>query len=66
MRLTKPIIAVTAVAMLALAACGGDDDGGGAAAPGGPTETSEFQEGGASGQGKDPNREAPAADFEGA
>jgi len=64
MRLKKPIIAVTAVAMLALAACGGDDDGGGSAGPDAGDAT--FTEGGASGQGKDPNREAPAAEIEGA
>src|SRR5262245_39285301 len=65
MRLKKPIIAVTAVAMLAIAACGGDDDSGGGA-PGAPADTSEFQEGGAAGSGKDPNRQAPAPEIEGA
>jgi peptide/nickel transport system substrate-binding protein len=60
MRLNKPIIAVSAVAMLALAACGGaGDDGGGD----GGEET--FKEGGGVGAGMDPNREGPA-EIEGA
>lgn len=62
MRLKKPTIAVTAVAMLALAACGGSSGGGN-----GPGETgSSITEGGKAGQGKDPNRQAPAPEIEGA
>ena len=64
MRLNKPIVAVSTVALLALAACGGSGGGGGT--PGGqPTDT--FKEGGGSGQGTDPTRnEGPAPEIEGA
>ncbi len=60
MRLKKPIIAVSTVGIMALAAaCGGSsDDSTGAA----PTQ----EPGGAAGQAQDPNREAPAAPIEGA
>jgi peptide/nickel transport system substrate-binding protein len=60
MRLKKPMIAVSTVALLALAACGGGDGDGG----GQPTDT--FVEGGNAGAGKDPSRQAPAAEIEGA
>jgi peptide/nickel transport system substrate-binding protein len=62
MRLKKPIIAVTAIALAALAACGGDDGGG----PSGADNTSEFISEQNAGSGKDPNRQAPAPDIEGA
>jgi peptide/nickel transport system substrate-binding protein len=61
MRLKKPVIAVSAVALLTLAACGGSGDSGG------PGEAqSSLAESGAAGSGKDPNREAPAAPIDGA
>ena len=63
MRLKKPIIALSTVGLLALAACGGsgNPDGG----PGGETDT--FVEGGAAGAGQDPTRiEGPAPEIEGA
>jgi peptide/nickel transport system substrate-binding protein len=63
MRLNKPIVAVTAVAFLALAACGGSGGNGGP--PGSPGQTAVGAGGGA-GQGKDPNRQAPAAPIPGA
>jgi peptide/nickel transport system substrate-binding protein len=62
MRLKKPIIAVTAVGLLALAACGGDDDGG----PSGAADTSDFISEEAPGSGTDPNRQPPAPEIEGA
>lgn len=61
MRLKKPIIAASTVALLALAACGGGD--GGSNTPG---ADQTFIEGGGAGAGKDPDREAPAPDIEGA
>jgi peptide/nickel transport system substrate-binding protein len=60
MRLKKPMIAVSTVALLAVAACGGSGGGGG----GGNTES--FITGGSAGSGKDPNRQAPAPEIEGA
>ncbi len=61
MRLKKPIVAVSTVALLALAACGGDDGGGGTE----PTES--FGGAGALGEGKDPSRtDGPAPPIEGA
>jgi peptide/nickel transport system substrate-binding protein len=59
MRLKKPIIAVSTVGLMALAACGGSSNG-----PSVGNNT--FQTGGAAGQGKDPNRTAPAAPIPGA
>jgi peptide/nickel transport system substrate-binding protein len=61
MRLKKPMIAVSTVALLAAAACGGSSGNGGS-----PGNTESFSEGGQAGQGKDPTREAPAAPIEGA
>jgi peptide/nickel transport system substrate-binding protein len=61
MRLKKPMIVVTTAAFLALAACGGGDGGG----PSGDEPTA-IGEGGGAGAGKDPNREAPAPEIEGA
>ncbi len=62
MRLNKPIVAVSTVALLALTACGGSGGGG---STGTPTDT--FKEGGGAGQGQDPSRtEGPAPDIEGA
>lgn len=62
MRLKKPVIAVSTVALLALAACGGGDDN-----SGGPAgEQATLGESGGAGSGKDPNRQAPAAEIEGA
>jgi peptide/nickel transport system substrate-binding protein len=59
MRLKKPIIAVSAVGLLTLAACGGSDDG---------TSASDntFQTGGNAGSAQDANRKAPAPPIEGA
>ena len=64
MRLNKPIIAVSTVALLALAACGGGDgDTGG---PPGATNTAN-EEAGNAGSGQDPTRtEGPAPEIEGA
>jgi len=59
MRLKKPIIAVSAVGLMALAACGGSNGG----SPGSDTT---FVTGGAAGQAQDANRQAPAADIPGA
>lgn len=57
MRFKKPIIAVTAVGMLALAACGGDSGGSGS----GGDEASgiDKEELGAENSGRDPEREGP-------
>ncbi len=69
MRLKKPIVAVSTVALLTLAACGGSTtDAGtdGPTAPGpDPTDVSKAGNGGGAGQGKDV-REAPAPDIDGA
>src|SRR5215212_8411616 len=62
MRLKKPMVVVSAAALLALAACGGSGDGGGP----GTNEPTEIGAGGNAGAGQDPNREAPAPDIEGA
>jgi peptide/nickel transport system substrate-binding protein len=62
MRLKKPMIVVSAAALLALAACGGSGEGGGP----GTDEPTEIGAGGNAGAGKDPNREAPAPEIEGA
>jgi len=59
MRLKKPIIAVSTVGLLALAACGGSSDN-----PG--TTGNTFQTGGAAGQGQDANRQPPAPEISGA
>ena len=59
MRLKKPIIAVSAVGLLTLAACGGSDD-----SPSASDNT--FQTGGSAGSGQDANREAPAPEIDGA
>ena len=60
MRLKKPIVTVSAVALLALAACGGsDDNGSGGPGPGGGpggTQPTAVPSGGTAGQGKDPTR----------
>jgi peptide/nickel transport system substrate-binding protein len=69
MRLKKPIVAISAVGLLALAACGGSSDNGGGGSPSSPgasTDTSQFGKGGTAGQGKDPTRQAPAAPIPGA
>ncbi len=60
MRLKKPIVATSAVALLALAACGGSST---TAKPPAP-ESSNFQTV-AAGQGQDPTRTAPAAPIPG-
>jgi peptide/nickel transport system substrate-binding protein len=62
MRLKKPAIAVSAVALLAVAACGGGGDSG----AGGPNDTGTFVTGGNAGANQDPNRQAPAPEIEGA
>ncbi len=60
MRLKKPIIAVSALGLMALAACGGSSNG-----PGVSDNT--FQTGGNAGAGTDPNRtEGPAPEIPGA
>ncbi len=60
MRLKKPIIAVSAVGLMALAACGGSNNG-----PGVSDNT--FQTGGNAGSGTDPNRsDGPAPEIAGA
>nr|MBA3233182.1 ABC transporter substrate-binding protein [Propionibacteriales bacterium] len=62
MRLKKPIVAVSTVALLALAACGGSGNGG---APGGGGDT--FVEGGGAGSGTDATRtDGPAPEIDGA
>jgi len=60
MRLKKPMIAVSTVALLTLAACGGGSSSG----PPGATASGNFT-GGAAGAGQDPNRTAPAAEAAG-
>ena len=60
MRLKKPIIAVSTVGLLALAACGGSNDGSGVG-----TQTFNSS-GGAAGQGQDANRQPPAPEISGA
>jgi len=64
MRLKKPITAVSAVALLALAACGGSSNN----SQGTPTikTNTANSNSGAAGQGKDPNAKAPAAPIAGA
>src|SRR6187200_2109935 len=59
MRLKKPIIAVSAVGLLTLAACGGSDD-----SPSASDNT--FQTGGSAGSAQDANRKAPAPEIDGA
>jgi len=59
MRLKKPIIAVSTVGLLALAACGGSSD---SSSSGGNT----FQTGGNAGSGQDANRQPPAPEIDGA
>ena len=62
MRLKKPIIAASTVALLALAACGGGGNGGNPA-----NEKNTPIEGGGAGQGQDPTRtEGPAKEIDGA
>jgi peptide/nickel transport system substrate-binding protein len=65
MRLKKPITAVSAVGLLALAACGGSGTTNTGSSPGQTTE-SNITNTGAAGQGKDPTRQAPAAPIPGA
>lgn len=69
MRSKKPIVAVSAVAFLAAAACGGSGDSGSGdtpgGGPGGSTPPSAVPSGGAAGEGKE-EREAPAPDIAGA
>jgi len=60
MRLKKPMIAVSAVALLAVAACGGGGD-----SSGDTIGSESFSEGGQAGQNQEV-REAPAPDIEGA
>jgi len=60
MRLKKPIIAVSTVGLMALAACGGSNDGSGVG-----TQTFNSS-GGAAGQGQDANRQPPAPEIDGA
>ncbi len=61
MRLKKPIIAVSALGLMALAACGGSSDGPGVSGD------NTFQTGGNAGAGTDPNRtEGPAPEIPGA
>jgi len=62
MRLKKPMIAVSTVALMAVAACGGSGGGDNGAGP----NTESFITGGGAGAGTDPNRQAPAPDIEGA
>ena len=57
MRFKKPIIAMTAVGMLALAACGGSGDGGNGG-DGGDSGV-DLEKSGAAGSGQDPEREGP-------
>ncbi len=59
MRLKKPIMAVSVVGLMALAACGGSSN-----SPG--ISGGTLPEGGGAGAGRDPNRQAPAADVQGA
>ena len=59
MRLKKPIIAVSAVGLMALAACGGSDSGS-------TGSDNTFQTGGNAGQATDANRQPPAPEIEGA
>ncbi len=69
MRLKKPIVAVSTVALLSVAACGGGgtEDGAGPTAPGVDTgDIDKADKGGAAGQGKDATVQAPAAPIEGA
>jgi peptide/nickel transport system substrate-binding protein len=59
MRLKKPIIAVSTVGLMALAACGGSDNG--------PSVSDNtFKTGGNAGQATDANRQPPAPEIEGA
>ncbi len=60
MRLKKPIIAVSTVGLMALAACGGSSNNGPSVGD------NTFQTGGDAGSGQDANRTAPAADISGA
>jgi len=63
MRLKKPIVAVSAMALLALAACGGSSDDGGAP----PPQSGNVPTVGDTGAGKDPTRsEGPAKPIAGA
>jgi peptide/nickel transport system substrate-binding protein len=59
MRLKKPIIAVSAVGLMALAACGGSNDSTSAG-------DNTFATGGNAGQATDANRQPPAPEIEGA
>lgn len=68
MRLKKPIVAISAVGLLALAACGGSSNSN---SPGTTPNTSAgftsgSDNGGGAGLGTDPNRKAPAAPIAGA
>src|SRR5215471_6354659 len=61
MRLKKPMIAISAAGLLALAACGGSGGGGGTP----PNESATVSAGGNAGSIMDPNRQAPAAEAPG-
>ena len=70
MRLKKPIVAISAVGLLALAACGGSS---GTGSPGGyhvggsgPVDTTNFADGTHLGTGKDPTAKGPAPPIQGA
>jgi peptide/nickel transport system substrate-binding protein len=71
MRLKKPIVAISAAGLLALAACGGSSNNGGSSTPSGGSSPSGGTattpgEGNSNAQGQDPNRKAPAAPIAGA
>jgi peptide/nickel transport system substrate-binding protein len=61
MQLKKPAVAISVVALLALAACGGSGTGGGP-----PTPNSNVKHGGHVGLNQDPNATAPAPAIKGA
>src|SRR6478609_1492129 len=65
MRLKKPITAVSAVGLLALAACGGSSNDNSQGTPTIKTNTANSSAG-AAGQGKDPTLQPPAAPISGA
>ncbi len=62
MRLKKPITALSAVALLALAACGGSSNNGTTT----PSSNTAISNGGASGAGKNPDAKPPAPPIAGA
>ena len=61
MRFKKPVVALSVVALFALAACGGSDDGGGGSAD----DSIDKENLANTGSGVDPNREGPV-EIEGA